>query len=412
MRKKIALFIVVIMLFQVVPPSASIASDQYAWVLVETQYRIGGQWENSPLGSYNPTNVPSGFSRYANQEPRKVEIRASGPARSGQPAMDMRGIYTWGAPQSQIQPSGTFSITANQNVVSNVPGFYNTRFSMRVMINYPTSTGHVYLSGPADLQGKEYRTVSFGGPSAHPTYEMQGSGSVTFSTEVWAVASEGTRRAITVEVSNGNELVQERYVYESRSVRATDRFSDLAPSHWAYETIMEMVELGILSGYPDGTFRPNNTVTRAEFATIMVRALDLNQAPVRTVTFADVPAGHWAHGVVEAAKEYLTGYRDGRTGQLTFEPNSVAVREDVAVAMVKAQGVGNVNPNLTLLNQFSDQGQISPALRNHVAIAVEYGYMRGTNIGFEPQKALTRAEACALLSRIIKEAGDREKVAM
>ncbi len=189
-------------------------------------------------------------------------------------------------------------------------------------------------------------------------------------------------------------------------------FSDLPTNHWAYENIMEMVEMGILSGYPDGTFRPNNTISRAEFAKIMVLALQLETTRPAAPTFTDVATSHWAYEVVESARNYLTGYRDTRTGELTFEPSSVAVREDVAVAIVKAKGFGNAPANLSLLNQFPDREQISPALRNHVAIAVEKGYMRGTDRGFEPQKALTRAEACALLSRIMvrEDEGEKEKI--
>ncbi len=77
------------------------------------------------------------------------------------------------------------------------------------------------------------------------------------------------------------------------------------------------------------------------------------------------------------------------------------------MAIVMAMELGNVTPNLEFLNQFRDREKISIGLRNHVAIAVERGFMRGTTIGFEPQKALTRAEACALLSRIIDRGGEK-----
>ncbi|MEW6624765.1 MAG: S-layer homology domain-containing protein [Bacillota bacterium] len=236
--------------------------------------------------------------------------------------------------------------------------------------------------------------------------KVEGSSSVIVeisNTAAWSTASF-TRVAAQFQFSET--------VTPSPTTPATGRsFSDLATNHWAYENIMEMVEIGILSGYPDGTFKPNNTITRAEFAKIMVLALNLDTASPSVPTFTDVPANHWAYGVVESARNYLTGYRDTRTGALTFEPNSVAVREDVAVALVNAKGLGNARANLSLLDQFHDKDQISEALRNHVAIAVEQGYMRGTNIGFEPQKALTRAEACALLSRII-DRGGKEKIAM
>ncbi len=187
-------------------------------------------------------------------------------------------------------------------------------------------------------------------------------------------------------------------------------FSDLDPGHWAHDNIMDMVERGILSGYPDGTFRPNNVVTRAEFATIMVKALELQAARPASPTFTDVGTDHWAFEDVESAKDYLTGYQDRRTGELSFVPSGDAVREDVAVAIVKAQGYGDERANLSYLNQFSDQGEISDALRDHVAIAVEKGYMQGTDIGFEPQKPLTRAEASTLLLRIIQ--AELEKVTL
>lgn len=192
-------------------------------------------------------------------------------------------------------------------------------------------------------------------------------------------------------------------VVEAPAPPAKTVFSDLSPDHWAHDDIMYMVERGILSGYPDGTFKPNNTISRAEFAKIMVLALELETIRPVTPTFTDVGTDHWAYEVVESARNYLTGYLNTRTGEYSFDPGGKAVREDVAVAIVKAKGYGDTPANLSLLNQFPDQGEISPELRNHVAIAVELGYMRGTDRGFEPQKALTRAEACTLLSRIMQD---------
>ncbi len=55
-------------------------------------------------------------------------------------------------------------------------------------------------------------------------------------------------------------------------------FSDLTNEHWAYEPIIEMANKGILAGYPDGTFLPNKSITRAEFAKILVLSLNLKDA--------------------------------------------------------------------------------------------------------------------------------------
>jgi hypothetical protein len=212
------------------------------------------------------------------------------------------------------------------------------------------------------------------------------------------------------------------YVYEWKALGGTtppapskpsapSAFSDLSTNHWAYDDIMEMAELGILDGYADGTFKPNKTISRAEFSKILVLSLKLPKVTPPYPAFSDVPPSHWAYEVVESSKNYLTGYRNS-AGLMSFAPNEVAVREDVAVAIVKAKGFSEASADLSLLNAFQDKNQISKALRNHVSIAVDKGYMKGTNKGFEPQKALTRAEASTLLSRLINRGDfqDREKV--
>lgn len=200
---------------------------------------------------------------------------------------------------------------------------------------------------------------------------------------------------------------------EDEDIISLKPFSDLSSQHWAYGDIMEMVEKGILRGYPDGNFKPNNTITRAEFARIMVLALKLGEESPPVPTFSDVGREHWAFGSVEAAKDYLEGTQYASTGKMIFNPGGAALREDVAAAIVKAKGFGENAANLALLEQFPDRGQISPARRDLVSIAVEKNYMRGTDRGFEPGKALTRAEACTLLARLMKlEPGQgREKEA-
>ena len=180
-------------------------------------------------------------------------------------------------------------------------------------------------------------------------------------------------------------------------------FLDLGPDHWAYEDISGMVEQGILSGYPDGTFRPNNTITRAEFAKILVQALNLRKDIPATPTFVDLGPDHWAFEEVETVRNYLGAYLDENTGGLGFAPSADSIRQVVAMAIVMAQGYGDGNADLNQLSRFLDRDEISPQLRNYVAVAVEKGFMRGTDKGFEPQKALTRAEACALLSRIMNQ---------
>lgn len=176
-------------------------------------------------------------------------------------------------------------------------------------------------------------------------------------------------------------------------------FSDLQKGHWAYEPIMEMANKGILNGYPDGTFLPDKSITRAEFAKILVLALDL-ETNGKNIEFQDVSSNHWSYKYVQAAAKYLSAYRDDRNN-LMYMPDAKAVREDVAVAIVIASGHENDKYSLKSLDKFSDKDQISSNLRKYVAIAVENGLMSGHSNGtFEPRGYLTRAQVSKLMKNI------------
>lgn len=89
----------------------------------------------------------------------------------------------------------------------------------------------------------------------------------------------------------------------------TVSFTDLPNTHWAYKYIAEMVNKKVLEGYPDHKFRPDNTISRAEFATIIVKAAGLQAKKVNYSSFSDVKVTDWYSPWIETAKDYLTGYR-------------------------------------------------------------------------------------------------------
>ncbi|MBO8162702.1 MAG: S-layer homology domain-containing protein [Brevibacillus sp.] len=178
-------------------------------------------------------------------------------------------------------------------------------------------------------------------------------------------------------------------------------FRDVPRNHWAYEAIMEMAEKGIISGYKDRTFRPNNHITRAEFAKIMIAAagIDISTVPKVKQTFEDVDRNHWAFYFVELAKPYLTGYKIGST--YLYKPNDKAVREDIAVALVRLKGYDqDIKPDLSKINRFRDNHRISENLKPFIAIAVETGLIKGFEDNtFRPLNPITRAEAASLIYR-------------
>lgn len=111
-------------------------------------------------------------------------------------------------------------------------------------------------------------------------------------------------------------------------------FSDLS-SHWAKGYVLALVEKSFIKGYPDGTFAPDAPIKRAEIATIMSRVKAL--PPVTGLpTFSDVNTGYWAFGQVEACAgaKIVTGYPDG-----TFHPESSATRAEASAVIARGLGL-------------------------------------------------------------------------
>lgn len=187
-------------------------------------------------------------------------------------------------------------------------------------------------------------------------------------------------------------------------------FSDVGKNHWAFQYIGEMVDRKALSGYPDGEYKPDGLVTRGEFAKIMVKAADIEVDVNNTGTvFADMKK-HWARPFVNASSNYMTGYVDSN-GNNNFRPNSQALREDIAVALVKLKGYDTSLADLSLLDtMFADSESISKQVKPYVAVAVEKGLISGyQDKTFRGQNSITRAEAAALLWRAFQY-GNANKV--
>ncbi|RJR32755.1 MAG: DUF4430 domain-containing protein [Deltaproteobacteria bacterium] len=183
-------------------------------------------------------------------------------------------------------------------------------------------------------------------------------------------------------------------------------FKDLPEGHWAFEVIEFMAGHGFLSGYPDGTCRPDRPVTRAEFISLLVRVLNLPDAQ-GTVNFADVPPGAWYYQAVAAAssRSLVKGYPDGR-----FAPDEQITREQAAALLARSLPVKGASPALNeeqiagLLKQFKDDGLISGWAREAVAIAVDKGLLKGyPDQTMRPQGLATRAEVAATLKRLYEK---------
>jgi hypothetical protein len=176
-------------------------------------------------------------------------------------------------------------------------------------------------------------------------------------------------------------------------------FDDIA-SHWAKHDIEVMAARQVAQGRGPDTFDPNGTVSRAEFAALLTRALALGG--VSQVPFADVPESAWYHDAVSRA--YAAGIISG-TSDTTFAPNAPVSREAMATMLLNAYAyAAKVDLGSLVTTQevkYTDEGTISAWARRNVRLANALGLMVGTDGKFRPQAVATRAESVSILKRLI-----------
>ncbi|MBE9050775.1 family 10 glycosylhydrolase [Nostocales cyanobacterium LEGE 11386] len=194
-------------------------------------------------------------------------------------------------------------------------------------------------------------------------------------------------------------------------VSTTTNFPDVQ-NHWARLFIEALATRRILNGYPNGTFRPDNSVTRAEFAAI-IGAVFTGTPKRQYVPFVDVPANHWAINAIKKVYEagFLIGYPDGR-----FRPNDRIFRGDVFVAIVNGLEIATqVKPDLlsALPQIYQDADKIAGYARNQVAIATSTGLVAShPNVKLlNPTVAATRAEVAVIVYQALVYLGRADKIA-
>lgn len=178
------------------------------------------------------------------------------------------------------------------------------------------------------------------------------------------------------------------------------KFIDLTTAHWAYQVIMDLCERGIINGYPDGSFKMQNSITRAEMTKIFVIAKGLNTIEPLVPSFSDVNQDAWYYEYVETAVQagLVKGYETGE-----FRPNAYITREEIAAIVARAMGLEDEAAALaTEVTGFVDDQQISDWARGYVVIEKQKGIIDGyPDNSYGPGKNATRAESCAMVSRYL-----------
>lgn len=179
-------------------------------------------------------------------------------------------------------------------------------------------------------------------------------------------------------------------------------FPDIAGT-WYESAVLQLSDLNLFQGKGDCRFDGEAAITRAEFATVLVRALNLQEAEPNGAIFQDVPANAWFSRAVETACKYgvVTGRGDG-----TFAPNANITRQEAMVMIQRAaQETSFPSGSTDGLSSFSDVSQVSAWAKDAVLWNVGSGLIVGSGNLLRPLHHISRAETAVVLLRLLQKTG-------
>ncbi|MFA7661467.1 MAG: S-layer homology domain-containing protein, partial [Anaerovoracaceae bacterium] len=222
---------------------------------------------------------------------------------------------------------------------------------------------------------------------------------------------DGTLRHVPtmIEEKNGkyyariNSLTNSTYTVIHHSVQFPD-----VENHWAKDAINNMGSRMIVKGVRDGVYQPNRSITRGEFATIVVNALGVAPGS-KEIGFKDVRDVDWFHRYVSAAVEYglITGYTAER-----FGPLDTITRQQAMAIIARAMNLTGMAASLTdneikgLISEFKDGHRVSNYAKESVSVCLKSGVITGTSENIlSPNAPVTRGEVAMMVQRLMKKSG-------
>ncbi|OGB89331.1 hypothetical protein A2625_04100 [candidate division WOR-1 bacterium RIFCSPHIGHO2_01_FULL_53_15] len=177
--------------------------------------------------------------------------------------------------------------------------------------------------------------------------------------------------------------------------------------HWARGQIVYLATLGVIEGYPDGSFSPGNPVTRGEFATWLAKVKGLPTEKLTADVFFDVPKEHWRAPDVKAVTDagYMAPY-----SKETFGLDDPISRAEAADLAVKTEGLAITSKLVPLFRDVPQEGKGAAP----IYIAKEKGLVIGVSKDlpiYDPTRAISRAEAATLISRFASAQGQVARLA-
>ncbi|WP_392481642.1 S-layer homology domain-containing protein [Nostoc sp. C110] len=275
-----------------------------------------------------------------------------------------------------------------------------------------------FLSSSQTFQGSQFQVEGLSkiaGTSVYPTSFTQGEYALVrqsfvsvFSSDL-AEALQATPGSLVqvIEVSDNSSydisqmLMNYRQVGMSRALQVG--FSDVSTDYWAKDFIAELASMEILEGFPDGTFRPDAPVTRAQFAAMLRKAFAKGKIR-QAIAFKDVSTQYWAYNAI--SEVYQMGFLNAVIGK-DFNPSQSLSRLDILVALAQGLNYKSSGSTDTILSVYSDATSIRSEYRSLIAaltqrgIVVNYPNVNLLNV----ERVATRSEVSALLYQALSSTG-------
>jgi len=342
------------------------ASDAYDGDLTSKVAKSGDTVDTSTVGEYAiHYDVADEAGNAADRVSRTVKVTASpassgggggGPSLSGNAELKKLELLANGNPIPLVK-AGEAAYTAE------------------------TEAGEIELKPEPEHEGAKIRVMLNGEAS-----DINGKASLREGdnvVELTVKAEDGTKKTYTVTVRRKT----------AKPESAT--FGDIG-GHWAERHIRQAIASNLVSGYPDGTFRPNAPVTRAEFVVMLMKALGKSGDQAAAPSFADASdIGAWARSAIgQAAKEKVVGgYPDG-----TLRPDGRITRAELAAMAARAFGLKAASG----ASGFADDASLPAWARGEAEALRQAGALQGRGGGnFAPDAEASRAEALTILLRLL-----------
>ncbi|WP_261301813.1 S-layer homology domain-containing protein [Paenibacillus andongensis] len=245
--------------------------------------------------------------------------------------------------------------------------------------------------------------TDFKGEYVARTLSLTTSADFNKSTAVWVDENGKMHFIPSIFTTNGDSTevtIHSPHNSVYTAIQSNKTFTDLQ-GHWAKADVELLANKLVVDGVTASTFAPDSQITRAEFSSLLVRALGLVEEK-GTPSFTDVKATDWFANAVGTAQKagFITGFEDG-----TFKPNANITREQMVVMIQRAlKFVGkDAQANTNVLNKFNDQTTIAGWARDAAARALAANIIQGTSdTTFAAKENATRAQSASMLKRMMQ----------